>query len=250
VLWYFWNLLDNQLYLIPFLLFVAGMVFVFRRNESATKNFYPVLLIAGTYVGFTLLKNKDFRFTMPMLPAVAVVAVHWFEYLKARIRRWLIGGVVVYSVVAFLAVSFGTRLLPKDLIIHLKPRALTSDLIAFMPGYEIEATRVQGLTIFAQHGWLVGPPSDEKWYHEAVFTEIAARNGTSFWYAGGDSIWFNTWGTRYYALKYGAAWVASPQEAEYLIVRGSAAPGLTNGFVRLKEYALPDAEPLRLYARV
>ena len=105
MLWYAWNLVDEQLYLVPFLVFVAGLVFVFRKNESASRNYYPMLTIVGSYVAFTLLHNKDYRFTMPMLPAVAVVAVSWLEFLRPRVRWWLKGGIVAYGVAAFLTVA-------------------------------------------------------------------------------------------------------------------------------------------------
>jgi 4-amino-4-deoxy-L-arabinose transferase-like glycosyltransferase len=252
VLWYAWNLLDEQLYLIPFLFFVGGAVFVCRKNESAARNFYPVLVIVGSYISFTLLENKDFRFTLPMLPAVAVVAVSWLYYLRPQARRVLTWVLLVYGAASFLAISFGTSLLPKDLVIHLKPRAYTGDLVAFMPGYDAgSATRAQGIVLFAQHGWLVGPPRHERWYQEDAFREIAARSRSStFWFTGGDSIWFNTWGTRYYSTKYRSTWVASPGEAQFLIVRGPVPAGVSQGFARIKRYRLSDGETLSLYQRV
>jgi hypothetical protein len=250
VLWYAWNLVNEQLYLVPFLVFVAGFVFVFRKNESASRNYYPVLAIVGSYVAFTLLQNKDYRFTMPMLPAVAVVAVSWLEFLRPRVRWWLKGGIVAYGVAAFLTVSFGTGVVPKDWVIHIKPRSYTSDIVAFMPGYDAgSATRAQGITLFAQHGWLVGPPSGEQWHQEDVFKDIATRAPKSpFAFTGGDSIWFNTWGTRYYSLKYELPWVFQGQ-ARFLIIRGPPQAGATRGFAQMRQYRLPDGETLTLFER-
>src|SRR5262249_25503027 len=42
LLWYGWNLIDNQLFLVPFVFFVVGLVMVFRRNDSAARNSYPI----------------------------------------------------------------------------------------------------------------------------------------------------------------------------------------------------------------
>jgi 4-amino-4-deoxy-L-arabinose transferase-like glycosyltransferase len=250
LLWYAWNLLDTQLYLVPFVLFAVGLVFVFRKNDSATRNFYPILMIVGTYLAFTFLRNKDFRFTMPMLPAVAVVAVHWLEYMRPRVRQWLTGGIVAYSAVAFLAVSFGSGLLPRDLTIDLKARPFVSELIAFMPGYESgSATRVQGITVFAQHGWLVGPPDGDEWHQEEPFEEIATRGGQDFAFSGGDSIWFNTWGTRYYALKHHQTWLDWSARPRFLIARGPAPPGSTEGYGVARRWSLPDGETLTLFER-
>src|SRR5205807_4565969 len=103
--YYLWALLKFQLFLIPFLLLVLGLVFVFARRDVASRNLYPVLLIIGSYAISSLLRNKDVRYTLPMLPAVAVVAVSWLELLARRARRWLSGAIIAYSAVAFLAVS-------------------------------------------------------------------------------------------------------------------------------------------------
>jgi Dolichyl-phosphate-mannose-protein mannosyltransferase len=249
VLWYAWNLLDEQLYLIPFLAFLAGLVFVFRKNESASRNYYPMLTVVGSYVAFTLLDNKDYRFTMGMLPAVAVVAVSWLQFLRPRLRHWLTGGILAYGAVAFLAVSFGTGLVPKDWMIRIKPRSYTSDLVAFTPGYDAgSATRAQGITLFAQHGWLVGPPSHEQWHQGDAFRDIAGRApNNAFAFTGGDSIWFNTWGTRYYSLKYNLPWVLQGQ-ARFLVVRGPV-PLPPAGFRDVRQYRLPDGEPLTVFER-
>jgi 4-amino-4-deoxy-L-arabinose transferase-like glycosyltransferase len=253
-LWYLWNLLDSQLYAIPFVLFVIGVVVALRRRAALTRNMYPLLTIVGSYAAFTLLANKDYRYTLPMLPAVAVVAVSWLEYVRPRVRSWLAGGVVAYSVVTFLAVSFGTSLLPKDATIQLGSHSYVSELIAFMPGYNTDATRARGITFFAQHGWLVGPPSHERWYQEDVFREIAVRGGgsVSFYpaFPAGDSIWFNTWGSRYYALRYHEAWFGDLALGRFLIVRGALPPkSELAGFAPVATYALPDGEAVWLYQR-
>ena len=119
VLWYAWNLLSNQLYLLPFLLFVCGVVLLFRRPDAARRNLYPVLLIASCYVSFTLLENKDSRYSEPMLVGVTVVATYWLDRLRPRLRRVAVGAVVAYGAVLFYASSFGVGLLPQDAYVHL-----------------------------------------------------------------------------------------------------------------------------------
>jgi hypothetical protein len=248
ILWYFWDLVNNELYLIPFLFFVAGLVFLFRKDESAGKNSPLVLSIVGGYFAFTLIALKTFRYTMPMLPAVAVVATHWLDYLKPRVGRRLSAGLIAYGVAAFFVISFGTGLLPKSITIPLKARSFTSNILEFAPP---ESPRVKGIVIFAQHGFLVGPPSSDDWHQDDVFNEIVSRGGGSFWYSGPqDEIWFQTWGIRYYSYKDNCTWVASTQEAKFLIIRGAVPPGATAGFLQIKRYRLRYSGPLRLYERV
>jgi hypothetical protein len=229
---YFWVLTNYQLFLFPLLLLVAGLVSVFARRGAARRNLYPMLLIIGTYGIATLLRNKDVRYTLPMLPAVAVVATSWLEYLATRPRRILSGVIVAYSAVVFAAVSFGISFLPKDA------------RVAGSTGTD------PGLTIFAQNGYIIGPATHEQWGQNQAFAQIARSGGEpTFFFTGPDSIWFNTWGTRYFALLYNLTWVGSPDQAGYLLYRDVPNPPVPSGFGRVGSWTLPDGEPLYLYKR-
>src|SRR5262249_61585057 len=71
--WYLWSLVGNQLFLVPFLLLVTGVVFLFLRREAARRNLIPILSMVGTYVACTLIANKDSRHTYLWLPSIAVL---------------------------------------------------------------------------------------------------------------------------------------------------------------------------------
>ena len=135
VCWYFWKLLDQQLYLVPFLFFAAGVAVCVRRREFASRNAYLILTVVGTYVVFTCLRDKDSRFTLPMLPAVAVIATSWLERLRARPRRVLAVGLVAYATASFFAVNFAVPVLPKDVSIRLGPGPLLGTISSFA-GYD------------------------------------------------------------------------------------------------------------------
>jgi len=229
--YYFWTLLNYHLYLIPSLAFAIGLGFVCARRDAAARNLYPVLLIIGSYVFLTLLRNKDPRYLLPMLPAVAVVATSWLEYLAAGARRVLTAAIVVYSSFIFLVISFGTSLLPTGVGIG-------------------TGGQQPGIKVFSQYGYIIGPPTHERWYQRQVFAQIAHSGGMpTFTYTGADSIWFNTWGTRYYALLNNLTWVASPDQAGYLVYRDVPSPSIPSGFGRVGSWTLPDGEPLYLYKR-
>jgi 4-amino-4-deoxy-L-arabinose transferase-like glycosyltransferase len=250
-LWYFWNLVNNQLYVIPFLFFAAGVFYIFRKDLSATRNSPLVLCIVGGYIALTLIELKDFRYTMPMLPAVAVIATSWLSYVNEKARSWITVGLATYCIVAFVVISFGTSLLPRDITIPIKARSYTSNIFHLSPP---ESIRVKGIVVFAQHGFIISQPSDEEWHKEDLFREMAARsNGeqATFWYsAGPETIWFTTWDTWYFSLKYDALWLADPAAARFLIIRGPVQSDVTAGFVKIKEFRLPYDGPLGLYQRV
>jgi 4-amino-4-deoxy-L-arabinose transferase-like glycosyltransferase len=265
LLWYSWNLVTNQLYLIPFLLFVAGVLVLFRKKGAARTNLYPVLLIAGTYLAYTLLHNKDDRYTEPMLPAVAVLATYWLDGLRPRLRAWATGGISVYGAATFLAISFGIGFLPKDVFLNLGPRcafwprgplpcrdsALVSGVQTFMPNGAIVTLR--GIRVWGQNGFVDGPPSGERWYQEEMFREAASQGAKALWFQSpnDDFIWFNYFATYYFSLRYKVTLVGTPEEANFAGVRSAPRQDLPapKGFAEVKELRMPDDGTLRLYTR-
>ncbi|MBI3291431.1 MAG: LmeA family phospholipid-binding protein [Elusimicrobia bacterium] len=76
--------------------FVASAVF--KRREDR----WPLVWMISGYVGLTLLRNKDYRYTLPYLPALALILSAWIWRLRgARIWAGLAGlaamGQVVYA---------------------------------------------------------------------------------------------------------------------------------------------------------
>jgi dolichyl-phosphate-mannose-protein mannosyltransferase len=232
-LWYFWNLFDQQLYVVPTILLLVGLGFCVAKRGFASRNLYPLLSLVGTYALFTLLGHKDARYTLPLLPAAAVIGTSWIDSLRAKARNWSVGVFASYGAVVFAAISFGTSLLPRNLEISLPSTS-------FSPS---------SLVVFAQRGYLIGPPSHENWHQEDVFRTMAAfpRAKRSFAYAGPDTIWFNAHGLSYYAFRFDATRVTR-RRAHFLIDRGGST-GATAGFRPLRHWRLPDGGDLGLYER-
>jgi len=190
--WYWTRLVQDHLYLGPTLLFVAGLL---RWNR---RNLYPLLLVAGTIVGFTLLWNKDTRYILPAMVGVAIIATSWLPR-----RRWIEPALVACAVVAFEAISFGNPLLPA----------------------QVNAGPVLA---FAQHGYLIGAPTHEDWHLEEATAEVAARwPGGSVRYVGLDTIWCNPWAVRYFAAKHGLTY--DERDPDATIARGDVGVALPDG---------------------
>jgi dolichyl-phosphate-mannose-protein mannosyltransferase len=233
VLWYLWNLLDQQVYLVPVLMVAVGLVYCIRRRGFASRNLYPLLMVCGTYVAFTLIQHKDPRYTLPMLPALAIVATSWVDMLAATARRVVTAGFVAYGAAAFLAVSFGTALLPDDVSLDVPAGAIG----------------LRHVTLFGQHGYLVGPPTREDWHQSdavSVMTRVPRADRT-FAFLGRESIWFNKFGIDYYARRIGAHW-RPRSSAHFLIARGSA-PVTPPGLVQVARWQLPDGGTLAVFRR-
>jgi hypothetical protein len=191
-------------------------------------------MIVGTYVAFALLRNKDPRYMIPLLPPIAIVATSWLESVSTKARAWAGGVLVTYGAVTFLAISFGTSLLPNSVLLDVPSTSFTPNQV----------------TVFGQYGYIIGPPTRENWHQVDAFETMAAHppSQRTFAYEGPDSIWFNLHGLNYYALRYDAKW-AKVAQARFLIHRG-AARATPPGYARLDLWRLPDGGMLALYERV
>ena len=83
---------------------VAIMVAVSAFKIPKVKENWKVIFWAAvTYVIFTIIKNKDFRFTMPILPVVAV----WLGWGMAEFKKkWLVGALLVWLMINLVENSF------------------------------------------------------------------------------------------------------------------------------------------------
>lgn len=82
--------------------FVVGLVVAVRRRQG-------LLLVAllAPFAVFLLLQNKNLRYTLPLLPAVSVVAALAVEPLRGRARVAVLAMLLVAGVVQVSATAFG-----------------------------------------------------------------------------------------------------------------------------------------------
>jgi len=252
LLWYAWDLVSLQLFVVPFALLLIGLVVSLRDRGTARRNVYPLLFFAGLYVVQTLLVSKDPRYSLPLLAGAAVLGTYWIDRLRRGPRAALTGAIVVYCAGTFLAMSFGAPFLPRAIDIRLAPSPLLSELPDFKPSGEFVAFR--GLRIWSQQGYPLGQPSAERWYQQELFRFAAQESATrTLWFRGPavDTIWFNDLGMRYYAKRYGVHLVADPAGAYAAAIRTlpNERPTVPLGFDEVRSHVLPDGSTLRLYRR-
>lgn len=224
---YYWGLLGSaQLFLIPFLMFLAGLGLSLAVRKYRERNLVPVLFTAGNYFLFTLI-HRDPRYTMPMLVGVSLLAVFWVGEIKPRwMRTAATVSAALYCAFAFWAVSFGTGLIPKDVGL----------------GRHI---------VFAQHGYLIGPPTHEEWHQEEVVRMIAGQPSgeKDMTFRGLDTMYFNSWGLYYFSRKYRVDFQQAADRTTYLLLREMKEPAVPRGYKRIKRFDLPDSSVLELLER-
>jgi len=89
---YYWGVLGGlQIQLIFTILFVCGLAYSVRRRVRQDWMLY--LWILSGILSFTLIANKDTRYTVPILPAVALLSVSWLNGI--RLNRQLPAAVMI-----------------------------------------------------------------------------------------------------------------------------------------------------------
>jgi 4-amino-4-deoxy-L-arabinose transferase-like glycosyltransferase len=119
--WYFWNILNSQLFVPLFLLLVGGTAWLSvnllrQRREawsggfdraSARLEFFCGAFIAWLFI--TLTRDHDIRYGIPLMPYLAIIATGWIVCLP-RVARLAGIGVLVLGVSAnTLSTTFGVK---------------------------------------------------------------------------------------------------------------------------------------------
>jgi 4-amino-4-deoxy-L-arabinose transferase-like glycosyltransferase len=144
-----------QLFLPLFILFVAGVVFLMRRFSSA---WIPIILwIAGGWCSLLLFQNKDPRYTVPLLPAVALISATALQK-----RRLGIAALACLLLFQHYLVSFGIPRLPERVVL--------------LKG--IEGPLSWDWNLYTQtYFQVLGPPAREDWKIEHALSKITTTEG-------------------------------------------------------------------------
>jgi 4-amino-4-deoxy-L-arabinose transferase-like glycosyltransferase len=102
---YYLEIAGRQMGLPLFVLFVVAFaVFLSNRNKFNWVLFGWIVL---PFLAFTFINNKGVRYTMPCLPAIAVVSALWMVHIKTvRVRRWTLGVVVSVALFSYIYTGF------------------------------------------------------------------------------------------------------------------------------------------------
>ena len=139
---YYPRTLPTQLGLLAGLLLLWGL-WALRKHRAAR----PVLWLAtlGPFILFSLIQNKNLRYTLPILPAAALVAAVGLRSLPAKARRWTAAAVVALGA---LQVSMSLFQVPT-------PPTLPGMVMALAPGRA---------------------PSRADWQHDRVLADLGRES--------------------------------------------------------------------------
>jgi 4-amino-4-deoxy-L-arabinose transferase-like glycosyltransferase len=244
-LYYLYGLLNEQLYLIPVLLLITGLGILAIKRDALARNADLLVYCVGIYIAFSLLANKNVRYSLPILVGIIPLCLYWFDLIPSkRIRGLISAAVVCYSLAIFILVSFGSFSLPRE---------VSFNVAGMFP-----------LTVYSEQGHVSGPPSDERWHMEDMVQAVVndPANPKTLSYSGPDTIWFNSESLKYYSTLYGVEYfykvkflsgsygVNFPdKDSRYVAVRSNEEVEPEGDLTSLKRYTLPDESHLILYRR-
>lgn len=181
VLWYFWNLINQQVLVIFTVLLGVGILIALRRavrNRLDPKNVYPELLVGliVSWAGMTYLTHKDPRYTLPWLVYVVVLGTYWIpDLVRPLLRRGLSIGVVALAVVYFAGMTLGVG----------------NIIRVALPGAQQNILYRNQLTLYQTVGWVRGGPVTDA--HVLRLMQWLHRHGVlrAQLYTGPDELDFN-----------------------------------------------------------
>jgi hypothetical protein len=228
-----------QMGVVAVLLLLVGAVIAVRRRQGIV-----LVSVIVPFALFTLIHNKNLRYTLPILPAAAVLAGLAFDALDSRTRRVVAIALVAIGIVQVSGAAFG------------------------VPGTSIGLFGIPWAT--------QSPPRRVDWKHGEILAVIAreARGEAVTVSVVPNDNYFSVSNFRYYAVRDGLrlrwtrAWDESPVGVDFMVLktgdqgpswtadrprriaeRFASDPHLARVFPVIAEVALPDGSKGTLRAR-
>jgi 4-amino-4-deoxy-L-arabinose transferase-like glycosyltransferase len=159
------TLVNDQVLSLFALVFVLGLIVFLTRRRFWYEALWLGSWMAIPYVYFSISYNKDPRYTMPYLPAIAIVTALGISLLRPKVpRRFLASLSVLYSIVQFVGLSWGlSARLPYGLL----------------PGRVSVRIGSTSLPLYAEAVHIASPPRNEDWKVQAVLGDIVHAEAAS-----------------------------------------------------------------------
>lgn len=221
-------------------LFVAGLVVVVARRR-----WWLLASLLGPFILFETLRNKNLRYTLPLLPLAAVVAAAGWRALPGALRAGAAVSVAAIAIVQVGATAFDWP----------------------------HAARVPGTGVALG---IPSPPSRDDWRHREILALLTADSGSRSAMVSvvPNHPFFSVANFSYYAVREGLplqfwrAWDETPLGIEYVVLKsGDVGPpwterrirrvtasfdgpaGLGGVFPVIGRFALPDGSEATVRAR-
>lgn len=179
LLYYIRAMLSYQLFAPLFLLFFYG-VYRALRSEVQSEHAVCATWILLPWVLLLLLPNKDQRFILPALPAVALFSSHWVTVLHGHKRTFFLAACIALSLLLYVVVAF--PVLPRPAKISVAREAYFSwrerSLLRSPGGYQerLKIWPAEWLLFSSDYLGILGPPNREDWKLMEILRDAQGRS--------------------------------------------------------------------------
>src|SRR3990167_121203 len=113
---YYLQAVNEQVSSPLWLLFIIGFsLYLYRYKENRDLSIFWWFI--GSYIVVTAIANKDSRYSMHYLPAVAIFSTFWIKDIKSAIvKNGLSGIIIIFVLLQYISSLYGLRLLPAERI--------------------------------------------------------------------------------------------------------------------------------------
>jgi len=135
--WYIKGMVTNQVLWPLFVMFIIGLVMFYKNKKWAVLGWVVI-----PFVVFSLLQNKDLRYTLPFVPAVALISVGWLSE-RQKMQKFLMLLLAIFALFQYTVTNYAGN-------VYIPFKAFGEKLSVFM----------------------VLPPKREDWNYDAMFKYI------------------------------------------------------------------------------
>jgi MFS family permease len=156
-LYYLQGYADAQVLFLFALAFAVGLLSLLMARRPRYETALLLIWIVLPYLAFSLFLNKDLRFTLPYLPATAVITALGLARLRPRVRSGLIALLTLYAVVQFAGLSGGLS------------NRLPAGWLSSQVSVRIGPIR---LPLYKEHVHIAGPPEVGNWQTQSILDAV------------------------------------------------------------------------------
>jgi 4-amino-4-deoxy-L-arabinose transferase-like glycosyltransferase len=156
---YYLQAFVNEQVLLPFALcFGLGLIVLLMKRKFEYKTVFLLCWIVLPYLYFSVLHNKDVRYSMPYLPATAIITAQGLTLLRPKAAKvGVVALLALYAVFQFMGLSWGLS--------YRVPAGLIPSHIAVSVG-------PARLSVYAQQVHVASPPRAEDWQAQAILNDV------------------------------------------------------------------------------
>jgi len=169
IFFYIIRFLDSQIFLIFFIIFIISFIF-FIKNKPKNKKLLIYWLFIPLVI-LTLLDSKTFRYSIPVLPVIALISSYYILSISnPKIKKAIIYVTVLFSFLQFFVMSYSINFTSDDYNLLISPGANHDETVSKGRAYR----NIAFLTV--NPSYINRPIKKEDWKIQQILDTIESNS--------------------------------------------------------------------------